>query len=296
MPTATIDDAYGTPSVTITTSGTNLEKVFNFEFKNLKGKPGTDGTNASEIKFYQIKQEAPTTDALKGESNLVFNCIIPTANNPFATSGDGSNEADWEKVFTWLQSIDCTANNTTSTSGTAAGAFGTIDYDFASTRYYPASGLITLTYDMSTQGIEGTGTPAAFSPLSNFYGGNELNSSIMKLLTPTDNSVTQIVRAPIFGIVADNTATDVSSQSLGILFTYDILTQCTRDALNNMSGTLSSISSENENALAAALAALLPYLSFQTTKAVGIYWAPVQAIASAGTTEALRIHEITSIT
>ena len=222
---------------------------------------------------------------------MVFNCIIPTANNPFATSGDGSNEADWEKVFTWLQSIDCTANKHTSMSGTTAGAFGTIDYDFASSRYYPASGLITLTYDMNEQGIEGTGTPAAFSPLSNFYSGNELNQSIMKLLTPTGDPVTQIVRAPIFGIVADNTAADLSSQSLGILFTYDIITQGTRDALNNISGTLGSIS-ETEN----ALAALLPYLSFQTTKAVGIYWAPVQAIASAGTTEALRIHEITSIT
>lgn len=145
---------------------------------------------------------------------------------------------------------------------------------------------------MNEQGIEGTGTPAAFSPLSNFYGGNELDPSIKKLLTPTGDPVTQIVRAPIFGIVADSTAADVSSQSLGILFTYDILTQCTREALNNMSGTLSSISSETEN----ALAALLPYLSFQTTKAVGIYWAPIQAIIGTGNTEALRIHEITSIT
>ena len=99
IPTATIDNSYGIPSVTITTSGTNLEKVFNFEFKNLKGRPGINGKNALETKFYQITQEAPTADALKYEDNLVFNCVVPTAtaNNPFATTGttgDGSHIED----------------------------------------------------------------------------------------------------------------------------------------------------------------------------------------------------------
>ena len=95
IPIATIDNSYGIPSVTITTSGTNLEKVFNFEFKNLKGKPGINGKNALETKFYQITQEAPTADALKYEDNLVFNCIIPAVDNPFATTGgDGSTDAD----------------------------------------------------------------------------------------------------------------------------------------------------------------------------------------------------------
>ena len=110
-----------------------------------------------------------------------------------------------------------------------------------------------------------------FSPLSNFYYARELDSNIVTLLTAssefgyTDDSVEQKVRAPIFGIVADSTVSgDVSSQSLGILFTYDILTQSTRNALNNMLSTLDSIS---EN----ALKALLPYLSLKTTKAVGIY-------------------------
>ena len=134
-----------------------------------------------------------------------------------------------------------------------------------------------------------------FSPLSNFYGAPELDSNIVTLLTPssefgyTDDSVEQKVRAPIFGIVADTTASALSDQSLGILFTYDILTQSTRNALNNMLDTLNNIS---EN----ALRALLPYLSLKTTKAVGIYWAPIQAISETGYPETLRIHEITSIT
>ena len=90
-----IDNSYGIPSVTITTSGTNLEKVFNFEFKNLKGEPGLNGADATEIKFYQITQEVSDADALKSEDNLVFNCVVPTTDNPFATTGgDGSTMDD----------------------------------------------------------------------------------------------------------------------------------------------------------------------------------------------------------
>ena len=33
----------GTPSVTITASGPDTAKVFNFAFKNLKGEPGSQG-------------------------------------------------------------------------------------------------------------------------------------------------------------------------------------------------------------------------------------------------------------
>ena len=48
IPTATIDDKVGTPSVTITASGSDAAKVFNFAFKNLKGEPGAIGPQGPE--------------------------------------------------------------------------------------------------------------------------------------------------------------------------------------------------------------------------------------------------------
>ena len=175
------------------------------------------------------------------------------------------------------------------------GAFGTLN-DFTNGRYYPASGLITLTYDMCYQPMLDGGDPDQFSPLSDFYNTAALDSDIIvNFLTPTgefgdinDSNTIQKIRAPIFGIVADSDESNVNNQALGILFTYDIMTAGTRGALTSIFNSLGEITES-------ALKALLPYLSFQTTKAVGIYWLPITAIIGTDVDWALKIREITSI-
>lgn len=109
--TASVDNTTGTPTVTVTKSGTNAEPTFDFSFEHLKGADGQNGTNGTDGATPVVSATA-TVDANTGtpgvsvtktgtDAEPVFNFAFT---NLKGAQGAPGGSADWE-VLTGVTSI-----------------------------------------------------------------------------------------------------------------------------------------------------------------------------------------------
>lgn len=137
-PTAQIDNNTGTPSVTITASGPNTAKVFNFSFRNLKGAQGNQGVQGptgatgpgvpsggtanqylkkNSSTNYDTSFETPDTTPTNGSNKLITSGGVYSALSLKANTSDLTSKANTSlnNVSPTLSSSSVTVNGKTGT-------------------------------------------------------------------------------------------------------------------------------------------------------------------------------------
>lgn len=141
-PTASVTNTVGTPSVTVTASGSNTAKVFNFAFTNLKGDTGPAGTytaganitisgnviSATDTKYTLPTATSSVLGGVKVGSNITLSSGTISLSKSNVTSALGytpANTSDIPEIPVALPNPYALTINGTSYTGSSAVAINT---------------------------------------------------------------------------------------------------------------------------------------------------------------------------